>query len=60
MNDLPLLKDNQPQIEQIIINLLINARDALDMGKVEQKMLAIETYFEEDYLAVKVSDNGIG
>lgn len=60
MNDLPLLKGSQPQIEQIIINLLLNARDALDMGKAEKKRLIIETYAEEDYLALVVRDNGIG
>ncbi len=62
--DLPKMTVNGPQIQQVLTNLLINARDAL--GEVERKEKTIEVAtsvrLERDKkLAVlSVRDNGIG
>lgn len=58
--DLPLLDGSQPQIEQVIINLLLNAKDAVEMAKTSHKYISIQTYIEEDSIQVAIKDNGIG
>ena len=59
--DLPYIKGSQQQIEQIIINLLLNAKDALnDLDESTPKIITIHTYLEEDYMVVQVADNGTG
>lgn len=69
--DLGLVRADQGQVEQVIINLAVNARDAMSEGGE----LTIETSNESlltsrrhggepvpagDYVVVKVSDSGIG
>ena len=69
--DLGLVRADQGQVEQVIINLAVNARDAMSEGGE----LSIETLNETlvsnrrhggepvppgDYVVVKVSDSGIG
>lgn len=56
-DSLPLIKANKQQIEQVIINLLTNACDALpDRGKA----ISIESGIDSDRIFVRVSDEGIG
>ncbi|WP_413375135.1 ATP-binding protein [Alkalihalobacillus sp. 1P02AB] len=57
---MPLLDGNQPQIEQIIINLLLNAKDALEPNANFSKQIFIQTYVDDDNVCLKVTDNGIG
>jgi len=61
---LPLLMGNKQQLEQVVINFLLNARDALvsiDNGSIE-----VSTDLEEDpesgvpVIAARVADNGQG
>ncbi|MDJ1007100.1 MAG: ATP-binding protein [Paracoccaceae bacterium] len=69
--DLKLVRADKRQIEQVIMNLVVNARDAMPEGGV----IKIETRLEElsrglardrvevppgEYVVVKVSDQGIG
>jgi two-component system NtrC family sensor kinase len=58
--DLPFIKGSQPQIEQIIINLLLNAKDALDESAQTEKSISIATYSENKFMVVQVTDNGTG
>jgi len=55
---------NSQQIGQIILNLLINAKDALEEKSIEQKTIQIETKetMEDDqkWIILSVQDNGIG
>jgi PAS domain S-box-containing protein len=66
-----LVKADQGQIEQVVINLVLNSRDALPEGgkiKIETSVIAattkdIETLFRVKpgkYVLISVSDNGIG
>ncbi len=62
---LPLLLGNEHGLEQIIINLLLNAKDAIDSkalleGNGEKGRIVIETCSSEKVVAVNVSDNGSG
>lgn len=59
-NQLPEIEGNQPQIEQIIINLLLNAKDALQYSTQQNKQIIIKTYRHENHIFLSVEDNGIG
>ncbi|NTU76704.1 MAG: response regulator, partial [Alphaproteobacteria bacterium] len=69
--DLGLVKVDQGQLEQVIINLIVNARDAMPNGGIvtvrtrnhHQKDASLRGQDEMppgDYVVVEVSDTGIG
>lgn len=58
--DLPLIEGSQPQIEQIIINLLLNAKDALELSSIKNKGIIIKTSVQSNEVLLFVMDNGIG
>jgi PAS domain S-box-containing protein len=61
--NLPLVSADSKQIQQVLINLITNAADAIKItGKIK-----IDTYtekmgksFDSEYVVVSISDNGIG
>lgn len=58
--DLPFIEGSQPRIEQIIINLILNAKDALECSDQTNKEIIIKTSLEENEIHLSVQDNGIG
>ena len=48
------------QIEQVIINLTINAKNALTSVSHHNKKITISTYTEDNYCVIEVKDNGPG
>ncbi len=58
-NNIPLIKGNTQQLEQVIINLITNACQSL---KSEDASVKVSTYFnpERRKVRVKVEDQGIG
>ncbi|GER71205.1 hypothetical protein BpJC7_25080 [Weizmannia acidilactici] len=59
-NDLPLIEGSQTQIEQIIINLLLNAKDAVELSSSTEKEITIKTFKHCNEIHLSVTDNGIG
>jgi PAS domain S-box-containing protein len=62
---LPLAYGNTYQFEQVILNLLINSKDAMEeleenTGKPIYKKIGIKTYHSVNQIIVDVKDNGIG
>jgi PAS domain S-box-containing protein len=62
---IPQISGNTYQFEQVIINLLVNAKDALIEKKTRQEesfemMVEIRSYQENQFLIVEIADNGIG
>ncbi|MEL0630300.1 sensor histidine kinase [Psychromonas aquatilis] len=55
---LPLLFCNKTQIEQVLINILINARDAVET--CEEKTVFLKAHVQGENLYIQVSDSGIG
>ncbi|MBF0351984.1 MAG: response regulator [SAR324 cluster bacterium] len=55
---LPLINCYPVQIEQVLINLLMNAKDALT-GR-EHKMIHIRVYMKDTWIVTEVEDNGTG
>jgi histidine kinase len=63
---IPDVKVDPGRIEQVFINLLINARDAIEEKwqktgpKSEEEQIIIRTVTDDDYVIVTISDTGIG
>ncbi|HWP45591.1 MAG TPA: ATP-binding protein [Candidatus Limnocylindrales bacterium] len=57
--DLPQIKADANQLEQVIINLIVNARDALDQ-KGGGEIKVVSRFKKPDKVEVLVSDTGIG
>ena len=63
--ELPPLKGNTYRLEQVMLNLLINAKDALEekkckIGKSFKKHIEILVQKTTDQISIEVKDNGIG
>lgn len=59
-SDLSEAEASMQQIEQIIINLVLNAKDALEEKTGHDKVIRIKTYEDEAFVYLVVSDNGMG
>ncbi|MGH9668212.1 MAG: sensor histidine kinase, partial [Bryobacteraceae bacterium] len=55
-DDLPVIKGNAGKLQQVFLNLFLNARDAMPEGG----LLAIRTAGEDGVLRVSVGDTGAG
>lgn len=56
---LPLVEGNSNELEQVITNLILNAKDAIKQAQREG-MIHIRTSLQDHAIAMKVTDNGIG
>ena len=57
-HDLPFVRGNDIQLEQVFINLCNNACDAMEQSK--ERILTIQSMAEGDAVVVRVSDTGTG
>ena len=62
--DLPEVLGDSNQLEQVFLNLISNARDAMDTAGFQKKELTICSYINEDeevpMVAVSIKDTGVG
>jgi histidine kinase len=58
--ELPSVLADKNRLEQVFINLAMNARDALDEYAVEKKEIKITTRFTEGAVKIVFADNGCG
>ncbi len=58
--DLPPLRADHEQIEQVLLNLILNAADAMPKGGTLRLSAAVEEVAGENYLVLAVRDNGEG
>jgi PAS domain S-box-containing protein len=64
-NNIPQLVGNTYKFEQVIVNLLTNAKDAVIEKKSKQEgytdlFVGIHSYQENHFLIIEITDNGIG
>lgn len=57
--DLPLVMGDRVQLEQVILNLVVNACEAMD-GQPERRLVAVQTVAEGRTVGLRVSDTGRG
>jgi len=57
---LPHVMANLHRMEQVILNLVVNASQALQECTREDKMLQVETNLEDNMVQLKVQDNAVG
>jgi signal transduction histidine kinase len=54
--ELPLVKGNHGKLQQVFLNLFLNARDAMDLGGI----LAVSTHSNDNLVRIDVADSGQG
>ena len=64
-NNLPTLTGNAYRFEQVILNMLVNAKDAIEEKKKRnyskfKKRVEISTALQNNIIVVEIKDNGIG
>lgn len=58
--DLPPVRADLHRLEQVIMNLLVNARQALDRCDSERKVIRVRTSVDDGSIRIEVSDNATG
>lgn len=58
--DLPLVAGDTTQMEEVVINLVTNARQSLDLTEQQEKIIAVETRESDWGVSLIISDNGSG
>jgi signal transduction histidine kinase len=59
-DNLPAVLADSVQIQQVILNLLLNARDATEKLTDRSPVIHVVASFDNGFVYVAVSDNGIG
>jgi two-component system sensor kinase FixL len=59
-DDIPAAKADSVQIQQVLLNLLLNARDATEAQSERTPAIQVDAVCENGVVSVAVSDNGIG
>jgi two-component system NtrC family sensor kinase len=57
---LPLVMANEGELNQVLLNLIVNAAHAIQAQHTEGGMIAIRTRFNDDQVSIEVEDNGGG
>jgi two-component system NtrC family sensor kinase len=59
--DLPMVWLNPQYFEQVLLNIFINALDAMNVKKDEQdRLLTISRKYDDGIIEIRISDTGIG
>ncbi|MBI4538716.1 MAG: response regulator [Gemmatimonadetes bacterium] len=58
--ELPRIVASRSRLQQVLVNLLVNAAHAVEEGGPERNRIRLETRLEGEWLHVSVADNGRG
>ena len=59
-DDLPRIMGDRVQLQQVILNLLLNASDAMSNVNDRPRLLQIRTEYDNDKVCLTVQDSGVG
>jgi C4-dicarboxylate-specific signal transduction histidine kinase len=59
-NDLPAVEGDLVQLEQVLMNLILNAADAMNSKEILDRRLIVASSFEGDSVEITVEDSGKG
>jgi PAS domain S-box-containing protein len=60
LDEVPTVVGNETHLEQVFLNLLINAAQAIPEGAPEQHEVRVRLFVERDHVVVEVRDTGAG
>lgn len=58
--NLPPLLVNSGKLHQVILNLIVNAAQAIPEGNIQQNTISVTTELEKDKIKIEISDTGAG
>lgn len=58
--NMPMIECNSGQINQVLLNILVNAVDAINEKNINDGQININTYFDNQFAYLEIEDNGIG
>ena len=58
--DLPGVLCHRGQIQQVLLNIALNAADAVDEAKPDNGRIRLQTSFDDAFVKIAISDNGNG
>ena len=58
--ELPILMLERQRVLQVIVNLLKNAKDALTIGRMDDRRLTVRAGRQNEWLKIEIEDNGVG
>ena len=59
-DNLPAFRADRPQIEQVLLNLMLNASEAMPKGGLLRLSASLEKLDEKPCIALSIRDNGMG
>ena len=59
-NDLPMVAGDRVQLQQVILNFVINAIDAIKAGRTDERDLLVSLSTDGEKITLSVRDNGVG
>ncbi len=60
LSDVPSVHADESKLSQVLINLLLNAADAVDEGSTSERRIRVATRFDPPWVMLEVSDTGCG
>jgi signal transduction histidine kinase len=60
MEEVPAVSGNEARLEQVFLNLLLNASQAIPEGAPEQHRVQVRLLTDQDHVVVEIQDTGAG
>lgn len=60
LGEVPLIAADRPKLIQVVINLLVNAAQAIESGNAEQNSVTVTTFVRDSCIVIAVEDTGCG
>lgn len=58
--DLPIMRGNLNRLDEVMVNLLVNAMQSLDLSDKEDKTVLCRTFTSGSWCCLEITDNGSG